>query len=381
MLVVVDLTDPRHPVALSALALDESASDVVIKDNIALVATPTKTELIDIQDATHPTQIGIIAGIGGRLSVNGFLFGTAGGGSSGLHIAALGALAYVRSFDPKLIVVSAGNEIFSNVTINYAVIPPDPDIQSAEVHIDVQRGGRVATLTGPLNSGKGSVLWPNGTVVNSVNPYFATVHAQASGGELPTVQTRVPLMRVPIAVTSRDRMLRVQFALPDQKLFVDKSGNPLDKFTVKVFLNSDGSGSPAISLTSDQINQAYDNEDVWFDDLSDGSSKVAQRWVTRKINQIADAAGVINPIKMQAFEIGTVLSGPTPVFIDVEGEISGKKVSTKLLAQEKADGDWSQVIDVVEQKINSAPPASGTALAENGGLLFRVLHALELTNL
>lgn len=383
VLITVDLTNPRSPVPLGGVMLASTAFDIVMQGNLALVGEQSNTELFDLTDPVHPLSVGTIAGIGGRLTLNGFLFGTAGGGANGIHVAILGALAYVTSFDPPVIQVNASNQTIRDVTINYAIVPPDPDVKTAEVHIDVKGGNRAATMPGPVTSGKGSVVWSSGALVDSLSTYLATVHAQSNGSELPTVQTRVPLLRIPVAIQTRDRMLKIQFALPQQNMFVDNTGQPLDTFTLKVFLN--GSSTESLKVTSDQINQSYDNADVWFDDLSDTNPKTALTWVARKINQMAQAPGVLNPVPMQAFEVGTVLSGQTSVMVQMIGEKSGKIYTQKFTATLTADGDFAEVIDDVVEQVNSTPSptpdSSSPGFMQDGGLVYRILQALDAGNL
>src|SRR2546423_2753600 len=384
ILVVVDLTNPRNPVPIGAVILDSTALDIVMQDNLALVGEGINTQITDLSDPSRPTPAGTITGIGGRLTVNGFLFGTAGGGVNGLHVAALGALAYVKSFEPKTNVISAGNQLFSNVRINYAIIPPDPQIQTAEVHIDVEGGSRAATLPGSVSAGKGTVIWPSGTTINTSQNYLATVHAQANGGELPTIAKRVPLMKVPIAIAPRDKMLRIQFALPDQGFFTDSAGNPIDKYSVKIYLNADGSGSPAFTVASKDIANAYPNTDVWFNvnadgtggDIPDGSAQATQPWVARKIDKIINGDGLIFPIKVQAYEVGTVLADYSSVYVAVVSEKTGDLVS-KLTATTSIDNNWAQVVQRVASKVDQVPtPTSSGGMLSNSSMIYRVLLAI-----
>jgi hypothetical protein len=386
VMAVVDMTVPSAPKVLSLQGLAAAASDVILNNNLAIVAEGTKAELFDLTDPANPFQTGSIDGIGGMLALNGFLF-SAGFSTPGLHVAALGALAFVKSFDPKVIVVSPANELFDNVNINFGIIPPDPNITTAEVHIDVQSGARTATLPATVSTGSGSVIWPSGAVVSPTNAYFATVHASAHGAELPTTQVRVPLLGVPIAVAPRDRMLRIQFALPDQQLFVDAKGNPIDKYSVNVYLNGDGSGSPAFSVSSTQIANAYVNTDAWFSTapdgtgvpIQDGSTLGTQAWVTRKIDKFAVPIGLISPIRMQAFEIGTVLAQPSAIFIKVISEKTGKLVA-KLMATPSTDSNWSQIIDKVAGYVDENPTPTQIVIAgilDNAGMIFRALEILD----
>jgi len=386
ILMVVDLNNPRNPIPVGALSLtqNDSAFDVVVKDNLALVSMSSQTLIVDLADPTRPALLGSIDGISGTLTLNGFLFGTMGGGVSGLHVASLGALAYIKSFDPKFIEVSASGELFSDVHINYGIIPPISDITTAEVHIDVQTGGRVATLPGPVASGAGTVTWPSGTIVAPGFNYLGTVHAQFNGGELPTIATKVPLMRFPVAVQSHDKMVRIQVALPDQQLFLDKNNNPIDKYTVKLYLNGNASGSPAFQVTSSDVANAYLNTDVWFNvnpdgtggQIQDGSTEANRAWVTRKIDTFAAAAGISNPVRMQAYEIGTVLGNLTTITVVIYSETQQKNL--KLFNYTLTpDGNWAALIQDINDKVNPGATCNGGSTCPNSGLLFRVADAFE----
>jgi hypothetical protein len=389
MLMVVDLTDPRNPVPFSSMVLEAPATDVVLKDNTALVALQNKTLIIDLTEPGIPTLLGSIDNVGGRLTLNGFLYSTSPAQATGLHIAALGALAYVKSFDPKVIVVSPANELADNVNIAYQVIPPDPAMKKAEVHIDVQGGGNAATLPGSVDGGSGTVVWQSGQPVDPSKAYVATVHAQSNGAEVPTIPITLPLVGLPVVVDARnDRMLKIQFALPDQKVFVDQNGSLIDKYTVKVYFQdpeANQGATPAFMVTSADIDKAYPNVDNWFSvnpdgtggDIQDGSDQGTKRWVTRKIDQFSNGQGLNGPIKMQAFEIGTVLTNYSSVFIRLVSEKSGK-VFSKVNAVTSGNDNWAQLIQQVAGYVDEAPtPPDDNGVVQNSGMIYRVLHTIE----
>ena len=386
VLAIVDLNNPSNPQPVGGLELtpNDIAFDVVMNGNLALVSMSTQTLIIDLSDPSRPAQLGSIDGIAGTLTLNGFLFGTAGGGVNGLHVATLGALAYITSFNPKFIEVSPSGELFTDVQINYAITPPVSDITTAEVHIDVQTGGRVATLPGPVASGTGTVKWPSGTIVAPGFNYLGTVHAQFNGGELPTIATKVPLLTFPVAVQSHDAMLRIQVALPDQQLFVDKNGNPIDKYTVKLYLNNNASGSPAFQVTSSDIANAYLNTDVWFNvnpdgtggQIQDGSTEAGRAWVTRKIDTFTAAAGISNPVRMQAYEIGTILGNLSAVTVVIFSETQQKNV--KLFNYTLTpDGNWAALIQDINDTVNPGTTCGSGATCGDAGLLYRIASAVE----
>src|SRR5207245_1967696 len=105
---------------------------------------------------------------------------------------------------------------------------------SVEVHIDVQGGSRVATLPSNPPAASGTVTWTQGTIVDPERTYLATVAAVVDGDTLATTAKRLRFDKIPLAITTRDRLLRIQFALPEQGLFTAR------KYSVKVFLAAQG---------------------------------------------------------------------------------------------------------------------------------------------
>jgi len=383
VLAVVDMTAPATPKVLSLRGLSAFPNDVVMKDNFALVGESTKTEIFDLTDPANPFLAGAIDGIGGTLAVNGFLYSTSFSGT-GLHVAALGALAFVKSFDPRVIEVSAADQIFSDVTITYGVIPPDPQIKTAEVHIDVENGGRAVTLPGPVSNGTGSVIWPRGSNVAEATSYVATVHAKSNGAELPTVATRVPLLRVPIIIAPLDRMVRIQVALPDQQMFKDKNGNPIDTYSVNVYLNRNPGGTPDLHISSQDINNAYPNRDTWFTTsdgtgapIVDGSADATRDWVTRKIDEFLQPLGVTNTVRMQGYEIGTMLSSAASVYVTVVSEKDGT-ILAKKLAGTVPNQAFADLEAQVDQGVNPTGAAStqNQGVTANAGMDFRLMLAI-----
>jgi hypothetical protein len=389
-MVVVDLTDPRNPVPVSSFNLPEFATDVILKDNLALVAQSTKTLLIDLTDPAHLQQLGSIDGVGGRLTLNGFLYSTAMSGPLlGLNVATLGALAYVKSFTPKFIEVSPAGELFTDVQIAYGIIPPISDVKTAEVHIDAQGGGRVVTLPGQVGNGNGTVTWPSGSTVNTGLSYLATVHAQLNGGELPTIATRVPLLQFPVAIKGQNRFVRVQFGLPDQNLF-KIAGKSIDKYTVKVFLSSSPTiapninGTPSVQVTSDQMNSnAYLNANAAFGvnmdgsggDIQAGSAEANRNWVMWKIDQVQTPVGTNSPIRLQGFEVDTEATNVGAITVVIFSETLQKPVKV-FPSTLKPDGNWALLERDVDDAITPGAACTGDT-CPNAGLKARLLYWLD----
>ena len=132
----------------------------------------------------------------------------------GIRTAALNDVALITQVSPDPIVVSAGDQVLTDVEVAYRLIPADPDVATAEVHVDVRAGGRIATLPGPVVAGSGTTTWERGTVVNLTKVYEARVSAQRDGAEMPGPPRRLRFDKIPLAITTKDRALRVQFAVP-----------------------------------------------------------------------------------------------------------------------------------------------------------------------
>ncbi len=245
----------------------------------------------------------------------------------------------------------------------------------------------MATLPAPVDaSGNGTTRWPQGTIVNLTRTYEARLHAEKEGQPIPSFARRLRFDRVPLAITTRDRLLRIQFALAEQGLFTEK------KYSVKVYLAAQGAefgANPSFSVSAEQIAEAYPNTSVWWKDVPDGSSKSKASWVTRKID-----AGVLPPgtdasIRRQGFEIGTILGGYPKVKVEVVSEETGVKLAERE-GVVPADGDWSEIIGKVNDQVRKAAghfvpeepilPQPGSfdpakLFTPLGGLTFRALYA------
>jgi hypothetical protein len=407
-LAVVDLANPMTPALLGWTELATGGLgpvDVVLKGDQAFVGlqggSGGRTLVVSLATLSQPRVVGTIEGVGGRLAVgdNGILIGSAyspfGGNNplGGVRTAALDALTVITNVDPDPIVVSAGDEVFRNVDISYRTIPPEP--QTGEVRIEVSGGSRVATLPAEISeSGTGSTRWPQGTIINPLRSYEARLHAQRDGEVMRSFPKRLRFDKVPLAITTRDRVLRIQFALLEQGLFSFTE----TKYSVRVFLARDGANfpeTPSFAVSSRQIVDAYPNVETWFDDVADGSAKAAEGWVTRKLDRMELPPGTDSSIHRQAFEIGAILTGYPKVKVVVVSEGDGTELATKE-GLVTAHRDWSEMISRVNDDVRRAAghfvpvdpivPEPGTfnptnALAALGGLTFRALYWLVEQNL
>jgi hypothetical protein len=253
-------------------------------------------------------------------------------------------MAVITNVEPNPIMVSAGDEVFRDVVLTYRTIPPAPP--SGEVHIDVKDGSRVATLPAPIaETGGGTTTWEQGTVVNLVRTYEARLRATREGKEMRSFPRRLRFDKVPLAITTRDRLLRIQFALPEQGLFTE------NKYSVKVYLAAQGQAFPAdpsFTVSAQQIENAYPNTDVWWENAeTDG------QWVTRKIDAVALPPGTDATIRRQAFEIGTILAGYPQIRVDVIGDATRTVLASKL-GTLSADGQWSELLERITDRVRAS---------------------------
>jgi hypothetical protein len=398
-------------VAILPLPKLNGVGDILLIGNTAVVSGGQGTRidgeaggaaLVDFTDAANPEVTGYVAGVGSRLalgsdemlysSARSFVKGTSGE-LQGVRTTTLGEAALITKVDPDPILVSAGNEVFRNVDLSYKTIPPAPG--TGEVRIDVRGGGQVAAVPAEINeSGTGTTRWPQGTIINPLSTYEARLKAERDGHEMRSFPKRLRFATVPLAITTRDRVLRVQFALPEQGLFSFEE----TKYAVQIFLAAEGadfSSTPSFQVSSKQVREAYPNVETWFDDVADGTAKSVEGWVTRKIDRMELPPGTDKSIRRQAFEIGAILTGYPKVKVVVVGEETGTELATKL-GLVTVNSDWSEMISRVNDDVRRAAghfvpvdpivPAPGTfnptnALAALGGLTFRALYWLLEQNL
>jgi hypothetical protein len=400
----VDLSTPENPSVLGYLDLSADIGtlapvDVVLKDQTALVSVQNAAGdqgfvlLIALDADGRLTRTGRIEEASGRLALSGGLLLSsarmATGGTSargGVKTTALSDVAIITKVQPPLIPVSAGDEVFSDVKLSYKLVPPVA--QTGEVTIDVAGGSRVTTLPAPIDaSGNGTTTWPQGTIVNLSNTYEARLKAQIDGRDVPSFAKRLPFDRVPLAITTKDRLLRIQFALAEQGLFSERN------YSVRVFLAAQGQpfpASPSFSIWSQEIREAPENVDVSWDRAE---ANDAEHWVTRRIATMAMPPGTDTSIKRRAFEIGTVLRGYPQVKVQVVGEDSGGRVLSEKIGTITADGDWSLILETVRDRVRASAgdfgvpaqpmlPAPGSFDASRlwdrfEGYVFRVADAID----
>jgi hypothetical protein len=93
VLAVVDMTVPSNPLVMSMIKLESIPTDVVLKDNLAIVGTgESKALIINLADPRNPVSAGVISGgvLGDKLAItsDGFLVSSSlNGNLGGIHTA------------------------------------------------------------------------------------------------------------------------------------------------------------------------------------------------------------------------------------------------------------------------------------------------------
>lgn len=368
VLAIVDLRNPIAPRARGWVALPGNAygvHDVVIRNNVVFIGTTTGTLLVNVSDPDELLLMGGIPDVSGRLAfgAGGVLYGAYRGlaqitnPQGGLRNAALEHMVLVTGYKRDPITVSASDEVFQDTDFTYRLIPPDASVTSATLTIEVVDGGTVDQVASTPSAPDGGVArWPQGKVVNTTLRYGARVAVDGgTGGPLRPIH----FDKVPLAITSRDRVMRIQFALAEQGLFTEKN------YGVQVYVSGAGGGfpgAPTFSVTADQIRSAYPKGDeAWWEDLASGNDRSRSNWVTRRIDWKELPPGTDQLIRRQAFEIGAVLSSYPAVRVVVTSEETGRE-----LAREEhvlsADTEWSAVLDAVTERIQNP---NGTLVARS----------------
>lgn len=378
VLAVVDLSPLAlnalaAPAVLKIIAIPHGVGDIVISGSTAILASSASAgsagagvaTLVDLTKPGDPRIVGTLTGVGSRLALaGGLLYSTDRSFIKGLptplggvRTSALSDVTLISGVNPEPILVSAGEEVFQNTDLTYRLVPPKVT-DRAEVRIDVVGGGRVATIDAPGAENTGTVTWPKGTIVNTTQRYQASLYAEAEGHEIQAIPRRLKFDKVPLAITTRDRVVRIQFALAHQGLFKER------RYGVKVFLAPQGSdfpAAPAFALRSDDIAGAYPNIDVWWDDLEPGSAKTQASWVTRKIDQMDLPPGTDVTIRRQAFEIGAVFAGYPRIKVVVMSEGDEPRELSVATGVVTPDGGWAPIIERVGQQIETGSSEASQA--------------------
>jgi hypothetical protein len=361
-----------EPQILSWIPLEHPVGDILLSDRTAIVSADTSAAgdsagvatLVDLTDPAHPRIVGKLTNIGSRLAITPdgvllstnrtFLAGTGANALGGLRTAMMGEAALITSVEPEPIVVTTAREVFQDVDMTYRIIPAQPSVSDAYVRIDVQDGGPVTVLPGTVTNGLGAVTWvPNDILVNPALTYLAKVDASVDGRPIRAFPRRLRFMSVPLALTMRDRLLRIQFALPGEGAFKDH------KYGVKVFVaapNGEFPAAPEFRLTPDDIvNAPANKEKAW------PATPGASAWLTTKIDKMATPTGTLSSIRAQAFEIGAVLSGYPKVRVVIVSEATGRELQRQEGVVTQDEG-WSLLLSEMTADVQRA---AGMPVSDN----------------
>jgi hypothetical protein len=237
-LVTVDLTDPRHPVALGSLSLESKQVDfrahLLTKDAIVYVGGIDATTIVDVSDPLHPRILGRLDGIASNLALtaDGLLFGIASpldrSIAGGVKTGATTEAALVKAIRGTAVTSDAQGRTFTStdVKIDFALVPEG---RMASAHVEILRGDDLVETLSPssLSGSNGQAIWPaNRGVVRNVAYYARAVVDDSRGGHFTSVSKLIPL---PTPVELKVQQLRrVNESVP----------NKLDPGAV-VMLNSD----------------------------------------------------------------------------------------------------------------------------------------------
>lgn len=165
LLAVVDLTDPRRPAPLGFLQLSELASDVALKDSIALIGSSAgKIRLVNLTDPEHPIDAGEITGtFGDRLAISeGGLIVTASlnGNLGGVQTSSLGVVPLV-AVEPESLVADEDQRSTTDLTISYKISGDLSQVQGAVIKVQNEKGEVVFSKPVPVRA-SGEIVWPKG---------------------------------------------------------------------------------------------------------------------------------------------------------------------------------------------------------------------------
>jgi hypothetical protein len=240
---VVALDDPSSPEVLATLALPAGAQDILIRDGIAYLGASDRVILVNITDPAQPRLAGEVRGVAGRLGLTdeGLLLSSqysAFGGESalgGVRVATLKRLLTLRLasdqptpvfFDPR----TSPRRTTEKIKVVYRVIPSTEP--AGEVKVELLRGPVVVEeVPGSFDGIAGEAIWPEGSVVEPTQRYYAQASAdRGTDQELMSAQVPLPISDVAITM-SKDREYVVAFAADGQGIIEntwDKAGTGLE---------------------------------------------------------------------------------------------------------------------------------------------------------
>jgi hypothetical protein len=171
--VVVDLTDPSNPRALSALSLPgnpAAVQDILLQGTMAYVGTDSGTHLISLADLTQPRLVSTVTSVGGRLALTdaNLLFGTMRSAATlqhelgGVRSASLSSIAIIQKITPAIVQVDEYGNTTEPIRVTYRLFGALEDLH--HVNLALRRDDeRISSRPGPaIEQGAYDVEFPAG---------------------------------------------------------------------------------------------------------------------------------------------------------------------------------------------------------------------------
>jgi len=241
VLAVVDVTNPRAPVALGFFPVKDLSSgigDLLVTPDLTVIvsSSPSLTNggsAVIVGGLTSITGgaplrlfiAGTLANIGSRMALtqDGILVSSDRNyvsgvttSENGVHTAALGPGIPMVSVDPGYALINENNKTVEDLKINYRVVPDGSQVKSASIEIEDETGRLLYTAPVSLQpTSSGALTWSQGQDVKAT-PNFITFEVRNPDGSVSAVFTggSVALAVEPPALTDLSPMRVVVSSAP-----------------------------------------------------------------------------------------------------------------------------------------------------------------------
>lgn len=170
---VVDLSQPDNPftLAIISLPLETQPTDILLTEDVAIVASENEAALVNLADPAHPLFAGTIEMVGGVLALSDFgvilsSARSAFGGDTengGVNTATLTPMTVITDVVESPVIVTLDRKSIEPQTIKYRAIFPREDIKTSELEI-LRNGAVQQTIAVELDDhGQGEFTLPEGT--------------------------------------------------------------------------------------------------------------------------------------------------------------------------------------------------------------------------
>lgn len=263
LLAVVDLTNPRLPKPLGFLQLSEFASDVTLKDSVALIAGGGKIRLVNLADPTRPSEAGLIQGtFGDRLAISDagvVVTASLNGTIGGVRTTVLGSYIIIRKVVPSLAMVDDEGKTIEPLQVEIEANGQPEDFVNAQLTYS-EDGVQKATLPlGNLRPGMQTVTVPAGLRVTSSSELVEMSLVGPDGKETQAVVLQLnsgassdeggTTAATAAALSSGSRALS---AITEAASAFDTTFSGLSPLSIR-----QGSGPIAVTVTGAPATQAY----------------------------------------------------------------------------------------------------------------------------